>query len=57
MRCIWGNDDGPSARSEGIGWGALLILMLVFWLGVRAWEIEARHEAEAVREIVAQTDR
>lgn len=54
---IWGNDDGPSARSEGIGWGALLILGLVFWLALAALEREARHEAQATREHVAQVGR
>ena len=58
MPCIWGDDHGPATpRTEGIGWGALVLLMVVFWLGVRAWDLEARHEAQALREQIAQTDR
>lgn len=54
---IWGDDEKPTRRSDGIGYGALVILGLVFWLALAALDRELAYEAQAVREHIAQTDR
>lgn len=58
MRFLFGDDDGPATpRTEGIGYGGLAILMVVFWLAIGALDREIAQDIAQDAARQAQTER